>query len=109
MPPLLQRVAWACADKLWAPGAPTGLPASQPASKQPSKQAQSMRVAETTPIGRVSLAGAQADEGSQQGARCGYCVAGLIAVEAILGCRTTHGQREYYVKFKDASYRCARV
>ena len=37
--------------------------------------------------------------------QCTLCAAGLTGVDAILGCRTTRGQREYYVKFKDASYR----
>lgn len=37
---------------------------------------------------------------------CKYCVDGLTAAEAILGCRQSHGRREYYLKFKDASYRC---
>ncbi|GAB4823683.1 hypothetical protein N2152v2_010729 [Parachlorella kessleri] len=39
------------------------------------------------------------------GLQCALCAAGLTGVDAILGCRTTRGQREYYVKFKDASYR----
>ena len=39
--------------------------------------------------------------------RCALCVAGLRAVESILGTRMSHERREYYVKFKEASYRWA--
>lgn len=62
-------------------------------------------LAAAAPLSYCSACGAVCHPGCMAAGRCALCVAGLKAVEAVLGCRTTQGRKEYYLKFKEASYR----
>lgn len=62
-------------------------------------------LAAPAPLSYCSGCGAVCHPGCMAAGCCALCVAGLKAVEAVLGCRTTQGRKEYYLKFKEASYR----